>query len=134
MQHGLNQRRLMMILTLLAIFTAGSMTTQAQTEAQYEAARQKMVEEAVAGAGVKDARVLDALRQTARHEFVAPHLRKHAYLDMALPIGAQQTISSPFIVAYMTESLDPQPTDKVLEIGTGSGYQAAVLSPLVKAV
>ncbi len=60
--------------------------------------------------------------------------RKHAYFDMALPIGEAQTISPPFIVAYMTEQLDPQPTDKVLEIGTGSGYQAAVLSPLVQEV
>ena len=59
------------------------------------------------------------------------HLRHQAYLDMALPIGEAQTISSPFIVALMTEALQPQPADKVLEIGTGSGYQAAVLSPLV---
>ena len=60
--------------------------------------------------------------------------RKYAYLDMALPIGDGQTISPPFVVAYMTEQLDPQPTDKVLEIGTGSGYQAAVLSGLVREV
>lgn len=107
---------------------------QAQTESQFEQARHRMVEEVVAGAGVKDPRVLQAIRDTPRHEFVAPNLRQQAYFDMALPIGFQQTISSPFIVAYMTESLDPQPTDKVLEIGTGSGYQAAVLSPLVKEV
>ncbi len=60
--------------------------------------------------------------------------RKHAYFDMALPIGEGQTISPPFVVAYMTEALDPQPADKVLEIGTGSGYQAAVLSKLVSEV
>ncbi len=72
--------------------------------------------------------------KTPRHEFVPVRLRNQAYFDMSLPIGDQQTISSPFIVAFMTESLDPQPTDRVLEIGTGSGYQAAVLSPLVRDV
>jgi protein-L-isoaspartate(D-aspartate) O-methyltransferase len=65
---------------------------------------------------------------------VTPNERENAYLDMALPIGEQQTISPPFIVAYMTQEIDPQPGDRVLEIGTGSGYQAAILSPLVKDV
>ena len=100
----------------------------------YEAARKKLVDEVLVGSGIKDERVLKAMRDTPRHEFVATGHRAKAYLDMALPIGEQQTISSPFIVAYMTQSLDPQPTDKVLEIGTGSGFQAAVLSPLVKDV
>jgi protein-L-isoaspartate(D-aspartate) O-methyltransferase len=68
------------------------------------------------------------VKNTPRHEFVTLALRKQAYLDMALPIGDQQTISSPLIVAQMTQALDPQPGDKVLEIGTGSGYQAAVLA------
>ncbi len=93
-----------------------------------------MVDEVIIGAGVKDPRVIQAMLNTPRHEFVPLPLRKNAYYDMALPIGAKQTISSPFIVAYMTECLDTQPTDKVLEIGTGSGFQAAVLSPLVKEV
>lgn len=105
-----------------------------QTRTAYEQARKKMVDEVLVGSGIKDQRVLDAMLKTPRHEFVAGSLRPKAYLDMALPIGDQQTISSPFIVAYMTQSLAPQPTDKVLEIGTGSGYQAAVLSPLVKEV
>src|ERR1700739_3269509 len=74
------------------------------------------------------------MRATRRHEFVSQMYWPQAYLDMSLPIGEKQTISAPVIVAYMTEQLDPQPTDKVLEIGTGSGYQAAVLSPLVKDV
>ncbi len=69
-----------------------------------------------------------------RHEFVPAELRPYAYRDITLPIGEKQTISSPYIVAWMTEQLDPQPTDRVLEIGTGSGYQAAVLSRLVKDV
>lgn len=106
----------------------------AQTAAQFEKLRSGMVEEVLVASGIKNQRVLDAMRATERHKFVAPKYRANAYYDMALPIGDQQTISSPFIVSLMTESLDPQPSDKVLEIGTGSGYQAAVLSPLVKEV
>ena len=87
-----------------------------------------MVDEEIVGAGVKNKRVIEAMRNTPRHEFVPLNQRKNAYFDMALPIGEGQTISPPFIVAYMTEAIDPQPTDKVLEIGTGSGYQAAVLA------
>ena len=93
-----------------------------------------MVETAVVGAGVTNRRVIRSILDTLRHEFVPTKVRNQAYFDMALPIGGQQTISSPFIVAYMTQCIDPQPNDKVLEIGTGSGYQAAVLSPLVKNV
>ena len=106
-----------------------------QATESYRQQREEMVEVAVKGAGVKDERVLKAMLATPRHEFVPRKIRKtQSYLDAGIPIGNKQTISSPFIVAYMTESLDPQPTDKVLEIGTGSGYQAAVLSPLVKEV
>ncbi len=100
----------------------------------YAAARDQLVKQRIANAGVKNPRVLDAIRSTPRHEFVPKSQLARAYYDMALPIGNAQTISSPFIVASMTEALDPQPTDKVLEIGTGSGYQAAVLSPLVEHV
>ncbi len=74
------------------------------------------------------------MRAVPRHEFVPAAMRRYAYFDMGLPIGEGQTISSPFTVAYMTEQLQPLPTDKVLEIGTGSGYQAAVLSRLVAKV
>ena len=96
--------------------------------------RAEMVEMAVKKAGVKDPRVLESIAATPRHEFVPKKMLSRAYLDAGVPIGFKQTISSPFIVAYMTETLDPQPTDKVLEIGTGSGYQAAILSPLVAEV
>ncbi len=96
--------------------------------------RNRMVDEEIVAAGVKNERVIESLRTTPRHEFVALAQRRYAYLDMALPIGDSQTISPPFVVAYMTEALDPRPMDKVLEIGTGSGYQAAVLSPLVREV
>lgn len=107
---------------------------QSMADDRYAEVRNRLVRDRVASAGVTDARVLKAIRTTLRHEFVSESQRTHAYLDMALPIGDSQTISSPFIVALMTEALDPQPTDKVLEIGTGSGYQAAVLSPLVEHV
>jgi protein-L-isoaspartate(D-aspartate) O-methyltransferase len=93
-----------------------------------------MVDDEIVAAGVTNERVIRAIRDTPRHEFVPVNKRQFAYLDMALPIGNSQTISPPFIVASMTEALDPQPGDRVLEIGTGSGYQAAVLSPLVKDV
>jgi protein-L-isoaspartate(D-aspartate) O-methyltransferase len=98
------------------------------------AARERMVQREIIEAGVKNERVIESMRGTPRHEFVGSRLRPFAYFDMALPIGEGQTISPPFVVAYMTEALDPAPEDKVLEIGTGSGYQAAVLSPLVKEV
>ncbi len=93
-----------------------------------------MVDQEIVAAGVKDPRVLQSMRDTPRHEFVPLNQRARSYYDMALPLGWGQTISPPFIVAYMTEALDPQASDKVLEIGTGSGYQAAVLAPLVSEV
>ena len=93
-----------------------------------------MVDQEIVAAGVKDQQVIAAMRATPRHEFMPIGQRKYAYFDMALPIGEGQTISPPFVVAYMTEAIDPRPTDKVLEIGTGSGYQAAVLSKLVDEV
>ena len=104
------------------------------TADRYQAARERMVREDIAGGGITDARVLRTMQSTLRHEFVVPSQRALAYFDMSLPIGEAQTISGPFVVAYMTEKLAPKPADRVLEIGTGSGYQAAVLSPLVDTV
>lgn len=106
----------------------------AQSNDTFRDARLKMVADYIEREGVQNPRVLDAMRATPRHEFVLTPYRARAYDDAALPIGHSQTISPPFIVAYMTETIDPQPTDKVLEIGTGSGYQAAVLSPLAAEV
>ncbi len=116
---------------VLQIFVA---TTTISIAQDYRAQREKMVAEEIEAAGVQHAAVLDAMRSTPRHEFVPDKWLPHAYLDAALPIGDRQTISPPYVVAFMTAQLDPQPTDRVLEIGTGSGYQAAVLSPLVKEV
>jgi protein-L-isoaspartate(D-aspartate) O-methyltransferase len=110
------------------------LSTVADAADRFQAARDRLVESRIATAGVTDTRVLDSIRSTPRHEFVPRSQLARAYYDMALPIGHSQTISSPFIVALMTEALQPQATDKVLEIGTGSGYQAAVLSPLVDQV
>lgn len=123
-----------MIVVCLVSAGAAWQSAAAQTAAQFEQARRYLVEQVIMPDGVKDPRVLKSLRTTPRHEFVPADQRANAYYDMGLPIGEGQTISSPFIVAFMTEQLDPQPEDRVLEIGTGSGYQAAVLSPLVKEV
>ncbi len=85
-------------------------------------------------AGFATQRVLEALRKVPRHRFVPPEMLPSAYEDSALPIGLGQTISQPYVVAFMTEALELQPQDRVLEIGTGSGYQAAVLSLLAREV
>lgn len=105
-----------------------------QSNAYFREKRNEMVSRYIEGEGIKNQRVLSSMRQVPRHEFVDPSTKNRAYQDTALPIGYKQTISPPFVVAYMTETIDPQPDDKVLEIGTGSGYQAAVLSGLVKDV
>jgi protein-L-isoaspartate(D-aspartate) O-methyltransferase len=118
----------------VAIFASVLSPLSAQSLRDWRQLADKMVDQEIVGAGVTNERVIRAMRETPRHEFVPLGQRQWAYLDMALPIGDQQTISPPFIVAYMTQEIDPQPTDRVLEIGTGSGYQAAVLSPLVKEV
>ena len=119
---------------LLSAFCLLPFPAAAQPRSALDDARNRMVDEEIIGAGITNARVIQAMRDTPRHEFVLQQYRGQAYYDMSLPSGEKQTISGPFVVAYMTEELDPQPTDKVLEIGTGSGYQAAVLSPLVKDV
>lgn len=93
-----------------------------------------MLKEQIAARGIKDARVLAALGEVPRHEFVPPELRALAYEDHPLPIGYDQTISQPYIVAAMSELARIAPDDKVLEIGTGSGYQAAVLALLARDV
>lgn len=96
--------------------------------------RLRMVAEQIAARDVRDARVLAAMRDVPRHLFVPPELQAQAYTDRALPIGYDQTISQPYIVALMTELARPRAADRALEIGTGSGYQAAVLSRLVSQV
>jgi protein-L-isoaspartate(D-aspartate) O-methyltransferase len=100
----------------------------------FDAAREAMVREQIAARGWHDVHVLAALGAVPRHEFVPEALRNQAYADRPLPIGHGQTISQPYIVAFMTAQLAPKATDRVLEVGTGSGYQAAVLAKLVAEV
>ena len=97
---------------------------------KYERQREEMVKRQIEGRGVTDEKVLTALRKVPRHLFISEALQDQAYGDFPLPIGEQQTISQPFIVAEMTQALQLSEDDRVLEIGTGSGYQAAVLAEI----
>jgi protein-L-isoaspartate(D-aspartate) O-methyltransferase len=109
---------------------AGPSGARTREDGALRDARARMVQQQIAARGVSDGRVLNAMRQVPRHEFVLPAYRERAYDDAPLPIEAEQTISQPYIVALMTELADIQPRDRVLEVGTGSGYQAAVLAQL----
>jgi protein-L-isoaspartate(D-aspartate) O-methyltransferase len=135
------KRRLLLLLLLLACradkqapapaTTTTTTAPEAATAANdHAAARDKMVDETIEARGVRDPRVLAAMRKVKRHELVPPELASRAYEDNPLPIGFEQTISQPYIVATMTEAAQLEPGEKVLEIGTGSGYQAAVLAEL----
>ena len=98
---------------------------------KYERQRQEMVRRQIEARGVTDLKVLASMRKVPRHLFVSDALRDQAYGDFPLPIGEQQTISQPYIVAEMTQALQPGKDDRILEIGTGSGYQAAILAEIV---
>ena len=100
----------------------------------YSIARRRMVEQQIIAREVEDPRVIDAMLQVPRHLFVEPGLQSHAYSDASLPIGEKQTISQPYMVAAMTAALELRGGERILEIGTGSGYQTAILSLLVKRV
>jgi protein-L-isoaspartate(D-aspartate) O-methyltransferase len=104
------------------------------SEGRYTRERERMVEEHLAARGVADPRVLEAMRRVPRHRFVQEALRERAYGDHPLPIGEEQTISQPFIVGLMTSLLELSGREKVLEVGTGSGYQTAVLAALARRV
>jgi protein-L-isoaspartate(D-aspartate) O-methyltransferase len=127
----------LLILVLVLLLTGlGYVLTRARPIAarDWKADRARMVEAQLEARGVEDPRVLEAMRTVPRHRFVPAAYREHAYEDRPLPIGRGQTISQPYIVAVMTELLELEPGDRVLEVGTGSGYQAAVLSELVDQV
>jgi len=108
--------------------------TLSPTSADFEKMRLKMVEKQIVARGISNKNVLFSMKKVPRHLFVSEHLRLQAYSDYPLPIGSGQTISQPYIVALMTELINPQKNDRVLEIGTGSGYQAAVLAEITKEV
>ena len=104
------------------------------TPDRFAAERQHMVDSQLRARGIKDRRLLDAMARVPRHEFVAERYREQAYEDHPLPIGEGQTVSQPYIVALMLEALEIQPQDTVLEVGTGSGYQTALVAELVRHV
>ncbi|HYT68091.1 MAG TPA: protein-L-isoaspartate(D-aspartate) O-methyltransferase [Vicinamibacterales bacterium] len=120
---------------VLAVLACGTGETGTQHAAHdWNAERKRMVDEQLRARDIREARVLDAMLTVPRHLFVPEPARDAAYSDSALPIGYDQTISQPYIVAFMTQALDIAPGHRVLEIGTGSGYQAAVLGMLAKDV
>jgi protein-L-isoaspartate(D-aspartate) O-methyltransferase len=109
-------------------------TPASQAADPYVAARKRMVQRHLVERGIKNPRVLEAFRTVPRHRFLPPESHRQAYDDESIPIGEGQTITPPYDVALMTEALDPKPSDRVYEVGTGSGYQSAILSRLVKEV
>ena len=119
------------ILLLQMIIMSGCIIPQTD---KYETLRHKMVETQIRNRGINNAAVLDAMKTVPRHLFIPENYRDEAYNDYPLPIGYGQTISQPYIVAYMTEAVRPTSKKKVLEIGTGSGYQAAILAEIVDKV
>ena len=124
---------IILVASILSTLKCSSKTNKSEV-AWDVLARKDMVHSQIAVRGVSDDRVINAMLKVERHKFVPKRLEKLAYGDHPLPIGEQQTISQPYIVALMTEQLELRASDRVLEIGTGSGYQAAVLALLVKEV
>jgi len=119
---------------LSALSSAGANARPENGHDQYTDKRANMVEEQIKRRGITDEKVLKAMSKVERHLFVSDEMKGEAYEDHPLPIGSEQTISQPYIVAYMTEAVRLMPEDRVLEIGTGSGYQSAVLVETVKEV
>jgi protein-L-isoaspartate(D-aspartate) O-methyltransferase len=123
------------VVAVATAFAAGCATSMGQTsEERWVADRARMVEEQLRARDIRSVAVLDAMRRVPRHRFVPENERNSAYTDYPLPIGFNQTISQPYIVAFMTEALDLHRDHRVLEIGTGSGYQAAILAELARDV
>ncbi len=129
-------RGLLLVASLfLMTLACGSGPAQRKSEPRdWEAERVRMVDEQLRARDIRSVRVLDVMRKVPRHLFIPEPERARAYGDFPLPIGQGQTISQPYIVAFMTQGLDVGPDDRVLEIGTGSGYQAAILGKLAKDV
>lgn len=119
------------LLSLLLVFVTSLIVAQEET---YKMKREKMVKYQIEERGITHTATINAMKRVPRHLFVPPQMIDRAYRDGPLPIGYDQTISQPYIVAYMTSLLEPEETDKVLEIGTGSGYQSAVLAEIVDSV
>jgi len=118
----------------ITIFFVSALPVQDTYPDKYKKVRQRMVRDQVVARGIKDQKVIQAMLNVPRHLFVPPNYQRMAYEDRPLPIGAGQTISQPYIVALMTETLELNKNMKVLEIGTGSGYQSAILAEIVNEV
>lgn len=131
---GVTAMRVFLSLMALLFLAHSSRELPAEDEARVARARLQMVEKDLKGRGIKDTRVLQVMSEIPRHLFVPASLREEAYRDHPLPIGEGQTISQPYVVALMTEEIKLASPLKVLEIGTGSGYQAAVLAGIAKEV
>lgn len=127
-------RQSLVVLLIGAALACGAGAGPQHAGPDWDALRKRMVDEQLRGRNIRNSRVLDAILKVPRHLFVPEPQRPSAYIDSPLPIGYDQTISQPYIVAFMTEALEVQPEHRVLEIGTGSGYQAAVLSLLAREV
>jgi protein-L-isoaspartate(D-aspartate) O-methyltransferase len=125
---------MMSLVTFFAAILLSGARCSGQGPESYEERRRRMVEEQLRARDIRDPRVLEVMGRVPRHLFVPEALRFRAYADHPLPIGSGQTISQPYIVALMTQLAEVEPDELVLEVGTGSGYQAAVLSELVKEV
>ncbi len=104
------------------------------TQEEFAQQREQMVETQLKSRDIQSERVLEAMKKVPRHLFMPESVRQYAYIDSPVPIGQKQTISQPYIVGLMTQTVDPKPGDRALEVGTGSGYQAAVLGELVQEV
>jgi len=122
------------VLGLAALACSGGVPDGRLPDHDWASEGQRMVEQQLRARDIRDLKVLDAMTRVPRHLFIPPENRTEAYQDSPVPIGFGQTISQPYIVAFMTQALEIQPNDRVLEIGTGCGYQAAVLSVLAKQV
>ena len=120
--------------TLLILIASLLVASGCHSQPDYDMLREKMVRNQIKNRGISDKRILDAMLRVRRHLFVPESIRSLAYADSPLPIGEGQTISQPYIVAFMTDALKLKKDMKVLEIGTGSGYQAAVLAEIVDEV
>jgi len=125
--------RMLHIIVLIVLFNPSCMS-QTQKTMNYEEKRAAMVRNQIKSRGIRDEKVLNAMLKVERHRFVPSSYRSEAYEDYPLPIGEGQTISQPYIVAFMTEALRLKPEDRMLEVGTGSGYQAAVLAEICDSV
>ena len=124
----------LLVSLLISILFVADCRVEERGVSEFTEKRERMVRDQIEARGIKDKKVLDALRKVERHKFVPKQYQDEAYNDYPLPIGEGQTISQPYIVAFMTAVLDLNGTETVLEIGTGSGYQAAVLGELCKYV